>query len=177
MLTGFFDISPGIYNLWIFSAIFFVISTGIMFFFPKHNIKKFIEVPDTGIKTKLNKLSYYLFFFISIFIPIKQNTLWFYFGSTVFSVGIILYTVSMFYFAISEYNLPVTQGIYKILRHPVYISFFLITAGMIIAGTSGFLLIVTILHFYTLIFIIKEEEKECEKKYGNLYIEYKQKTF
>ncbi len=177
MITGFFDISPGIYNLWILSAIFLVISTGIILLFPKHNIKKFTEVPDIGIKTKLNKFSYYLILFISVFIPIKQNTLWFYFGSIIFLAGIVLYTVSMFYFAISEYNLPVTQGIYKIFRHPVYISFFLITAGMITAGTSGFLLIVTILHFYTLIFIIKEEEKECEKKYGNLYIEYKQKTF
>lgn len=172
----FFDFSLSISNLWLFSAVFLLLNTGFLFLFPKYNIGKFIKMPKVKNYTKLNQITYYLLFLVSIVIPIKIGTMYLYIGLILFSIGIFFYTISLLYFAISEYHLPVTGGIYKFSRHPVYVSFFIINLGMITASTSIIVFIIAFLHFYSLIFIIKEEEKICEKQYGNLYSEYKQKT-
>jgi len=133
-------------------------------------------VPQLKGYTILNKTTFYLMFLSSIFIPLKTENIFFYIGIVIFVIGIFLYAAAMLYFAISEYHLPVTSGIYKFSRHPVYISFFIIISGMLLVTFSGFLFIIAFLHFYSLYFILNEEEKICEKQYGNLYKDYKQKT-
>jgi len=144
--------------------------------FPKHNISKFVKTPRIKYITEANYVLYYGFLIFSIFIPIKPGTAVFYFGTGVFIVGLLLYTGSMFYFAISEYDKPVTERIYKISRHPVYVSFFLICIGISIAGVSIILSIVAILHFITSYFIAKEEEKQCIEVYGESYLNYMKKV-
>ena len=82
----------------------------------------------------------------------------------------------MFYFAISEYNQPVTERIYKLSRHPVYLSFIIISIGISMAGASIILSIIAILHFITSYFIAKEEEKQCIEVYGESYLNYMKKV-
>jgi len=175
-IKSIFDLSPAISNLWLFAAVFLLLNTGFIILFPKHNIGKFVKVPKVKYYTVLNQITWYLLFFVSVFIPLKTGSTIFYIGLFVFIFGLLLYAVSLFYFAVSEYHLPVTGGIYKFSRHPVYLSFLIITIGMITASTSLIVFIIAFLHFYSLVFIIKEEEQFCENKYGNLYTEYKKKT-
>ncbi len=172
----FLDFSVSLNNLWLFSAVFLLLNTGFIILFPKYNIGKFVKMPKVKIYSTINRISYYLLFAVSVFIPLKIGTSVFYIGSALFIFGILLYATALFYFAVSEYHLPVTGGIYKFSRHPVYVSFFIINLGMITASTSFIVFIIAFLHFYSVIFIVEEEEKFCEKQYGKLYTEYKQKT-
>ncbi len=176
MLGQFFSLNIAFDNLWVFSLIFILLNFGIILIFPKYNISKFANVPKIKIYTFINKISYVLIFIMSVFIPVKSDTFWFYAGTIIFVIGIILYMTAMFYFAISEYHLPVSKGIYKISRHPVYFSFFIIILGMIIISFSGILFFIAFLHFYTLYFIVLKEEEYCEELYGKAYKNYKQKT-
>ncbi len=170
------EISLSLYNTWILSIIYIIISIGFLLLFPKHNISKFVKTPKIKYITEANYILYYGFFLFSIFIPMKVDTVFFYIGICIFVLGVLLYTISMFYFAISEYDKPVTERIYKISRHPVYVSFFLICIGISIAGTSIILSIIAILHFITSYFIAKEEEKQCVEIYGESYLNYMKKV-
>lgn len=175
-IKSIFDLSLAINNLWLFSAVFLLLNMGFLILFPKYNIGKFVEAPKVKYCTMLNQITYYLLFFVSVFVPLKTGSTIFYIGLFVFISGLLLYAGSLFYFAVSEYHLPVTGGIYKFSRHPVYLSFLIITIGMITVSMSLIVFIIAFLHFYSLAFIIKEEEMFCEKKYGNLYTDYKKKT-
>ncbi len=175
-MKPFFEITLSLTNLWLLTGIFLILNIGFILLFPKYNIKKFISVPKLKGYTLLNKITYYLLFGLSIFIPLKTGNPFFYIGLIIFIIGLLLYAAAMLYFAVSEYHLPVTSGIYKFSRHPVYVSFFVIVSGMLTVTLSGFLFIIAFLHFYSLYFIINEEEKMCEKQYGITYLNYKQKT-
>ncbi len=165
-----------LYNTWIFSIIYLIISIGFVFLIPKHNIAKFINVPKIKYVNWANHILYYGFFIISIFVPIQFNGAMFYVAISLFIAGVLLYTTSIFYFAISEYNKPVTERIYQISRHPVYLSFLIIGISISLAGASFLLLIVVILHFITTYFLAKEEEKQCLEIYGEEYEDYMKKV-
>ena len=176
MLKQFFEIDISVNNLWIYTGIYLLLNIGFILFFPKYNIVKFIKIPVLKNYTLINKFSFYFILGSTIFIPFETKTINFYIGTCLFLIGILFYAAAMLFFAISEYHLPATEGIYKFSRHPVYISFFIIISGMIIISVSGILFIIALLHFYSAYFIIKEEEKDCEIKFGKAYLEYKQKT-
>ena len=170
------EIRFGLYNTWILSLIYFVVSIGLLFLFPKHNISKFVKTPRIKFITEANYILYYGFLIFSIFIPIKTETNFLYIGIILFIVALILYTLSMFYFAISEYDKPVTEKIYKISRHPVYLSYFLISIGISISGASILLGLIAILHFFSTYFIAKKEETMCIELYGENYKNYIKKV-
>lgn len=170
------EISLSLYNAWVLSVIYIVISTGLLLLFPKHNISKFVKTPRIKYITEANYIFYYGFLIFSIFIPMKLESVSFYAGTGLLIVGLLLYTTATFYFAISEYDQPVTERIYKLSRHPVYVSFFIISIGISIAGASIILSIIAVLHFITSYFIAKKEEQQCIEMYGESYLNYMKKV-
>ncbi len=170
------EFSFNFYNLWLFSSFYFVVSVGLLFIIPKYNLSKFVKTPKIKFVTTINYILYYTFLLLSIFISFKQCSLFFSIGFVVFIFGMILYIISFFYFAISEYDKPVTEKIYKISRHPVYLSFFIIGIGISLIGASVILIIIVFLHFISTYFIMKEEEKMCLEIYGKEYETYMKKV-
>ena len=170
------EIKFGIYNAWLLFAIYYVINFGLMLMIPKHNIGRFIKIKKIKYTTLINYILYYGFFIISIFIPLKQGSLFLYIGVGIFILGIILYFASMFSFAVSEYDKPITDRMYKFTRHPIYMSFFILLIGISLSAASFLLLIITVAHIISTYFIMIEEEKQCVKKYGKEYIDYKNKV-
>lgn len=170
------EFSININNSWVFSLIYLVVSNGLILLIPKYNISKFIKVPKLKYTNKINLLLYYIFFAITIFVPIQSNSNLLYFSVALFIIGLILYTSSIFYFAISEYHKFVNEGTYKFSRHPVYFSFLIIGISISLSGASILLLIIIILHFISIYFIAKEEERLCLEKYGKEYEEYKKRV-
>jgi protein-S-isoprenylcysteine O-methyltransferase Ste14 len=70
----------------------------------------------------------------------------------------------------------VTGGIYNRIRHPQYASFILCSFGLLLLWPRYIvaILFVTMLFFYYL--LAKVEEAECEHKFGQSYIDFKNRT-
>jgi protein-S-isoprenylcysteine O-methyltransferase Ste14 len=70
----------------------------------------------------------------------------------------------------------VTTGIYSRIRHPIYLSFFLISIGFWFILLDVFLLILLIIGGIGLYLQALEEEKLLLKVFGQKFINYKEKT-
>jgi len=70
----------------------------------------------------------------------------------------------------------VTGGVYRIVRHPQYAALIVSGFGLLILWPRYIALLayITMLFFYT--FLAKVEEKECEAKFGESYLNYQQQT-
>jgi protein-S-isoprenylcysteine O-methyltransferase Ste14 len=70
----------------------------------------------------------------------------------------------------------VTGGVYNIIRHPQYAAFILCSFGLLLLWPRYIILITFITMLFVYYFLARIEEKECEEKFGQSYIDYKNKT-
>jgi len=112
----------------------------------------------------------------SIFLPLQLATIWFYIGLGVFLFGLIMLTVATLNFAAAPHDKPITDGLYRYSRHPMYVVSFLIYSATSLASVSWLFLLLTI----TNVVLIRPEaileEQYCLGKYGNAYREYMDRT-
>jgi len=112
----------------------------------------------------------------SIFLPLKLWTIWFYVGLPITLIGLDTLTIVMANFATTPWDKPITKGLYRYSRHPMYITASLFLLAVSIASASWLFLLLsilfTILHFMNAI----SEERFCLKKYGDAYREYMDRT-
>jgi len=112
----------------------------------------------------------------SIFLPLQLGTVWFYAGLAVFLAGLAVLTAATVNFATTAMDVPITRGIYRYSRHPLYLASLLLYFSVSIASASWvFLLILVVQSVLTRIAAI-EEEHFCLDKYGDAYREYIDKT-
>jgi len=167
----------GLWNAWIF-MLQPVVTTVI---FLRIAIKKDLPSPDMGtadssltekIVTYASKLILLPALIYSIFLPLKLGTMWFYIGLPVTLVGIIAGAVVLVNWAATPNDKPVTSGLYRYSRHPMYVSEFVFFLGLAIATASWLFLLIGI--FFTIVSVAsaKEEEQITREKYGDTYREY-----
>ena len=70
----------------------------------------------------------------------------------------------------------VTGGIYNIIRHPQYASLALCSFGLLLIWPRYLVLVMFITVLFAYYFLARAEERECEKKFGQSYIDYKYRT-
>ncbi len=70
----------------------------------------------------------------------------------------------------------VTGGIYTLIRHPQYASLMLSSFGFLILWPRYLVLISFVTMLFAYYFLARREEKECEKEFGDSYLEYKGRT-
>lgn len=70
----------------------------------------------------------------------------------------------------------VKRGIYKISRNPAFLGFDLVFLGILIMFFNWILLVLTAFSILMLHLLICQEERFCEKKFGEEYIAYKKKV-
>ena len=121
-------------------------------------------------------LVYLLLVIYSIFLPLKLGTIWFYVGLPICLLGLILYTIPFVNVASTPINKPVTEGIYRYSRHPMYVTSFLVFMGVGIASASWVFLLLSVLFIMLVSFFVVSEERFCLKYYGNTYREYMNRT-
>jgi protein-S-isoprenylcysteine O-methyltransferase Ste14 len=120
--------------------------------------------------------SFLLAFIYSIFLPFKLGTAWFYAGLPICLLGLVLFTVAYLYFAAAPPGEPLTRGLHRFSRHPVYITQTLMFVGISIATASWVFLLFTILRTVASLLLAAPEERFCLEKYGGAYREYMERT-
>ncbi len=168
----------GIWNAWIFIIPFIVYwFVGIKFLFSKR-MPKSPSLKRKKIEIISNILVIAMFgsFIYSIFVPFKLGTIWFIIGLLVYIMGIVLIIVSMIDFATTPLDKPVTKGVYRFSRNPMFIGWFLLYFGIVIACISWVYLVLTVFFILTMHYLSPFEEAITLGYYGKAYKEYMKKT-
>ena len=108
----------------------------------------------------------------SIFLPFKLGTIWFYAGLTIFLLGLAVLTVASINFTVTPMNRPITRGMYRYSRHPLYLASLLIYLSVGIASASWVFLLVFVVQLVSIRIGEVGEERYCLEKYGSAYQEY-----
>jgi len=112
----------------------------------------------------------------SVFLPFKLGTIWFYAGLTIFLLGLFVLTVASINFTVTPMNSPITKGMYRYSRHPLYLASLLIYLSAGIASASWIFLLIFIVQLVSIRIGAVREERYCLEKYGTAYREYMSKT-
>ncbi len=174
------DFEIGIWNAWIFMIWQILIPFLLVFIVKEKAILKKLSasVPMKFEKTSntLSMVLLFIAFILSVFIPLKLNTLWFYLGLLIFFIGLIIDLMALYFFRKAKPDRPFTSGPYRYSRHPVYFGFFLIYISVSLMTFSWIFLIITIIFGIHFMVVAPAEERYCLKTYGEEYKEYMERT-
>jgi len=173
----------GIWNAWIFMVPFLLVN--LLFFLLM--IKKGApggpsRVPCKSKFTLLfgisSKIIYLPAIIYSVFLPVKLGTIWFYIGLPITLIGLLGSIVIMVNWAVTPVGKPVTKGLYRYSRHPIYVTGVFMLLGVSIISASWVFLLFTIIFGIgvTRPYLIKIEEAQCLGNYKAAYREYMNKT-
>jgi len=112
----------------------------------------------------------------SIFLPIKIGTAWFYVGVVILITALVFSFMSIINFANTPVDKPVTSGVYRISRHPVYLSGFLLNLSIAMAAVSWIVLLLAIIWIVFFHMATPSEESYLIDLYGDTYRDYLNRT-
>ena len=171
----------GLWNAWIFMISFLLqwLAVGIA----RKRVSQRTAHPADMKRTKSDRIRgtaatiiWLIATIYSIFLPLQSGTVWFYIGLGVFLFGLIILTVATLNFTTAPHDKPITRGLYRYSRHPMYLAMFLIYIGTSLASASWLFLLFTIV---TVVLTRLEsilEERYCLERYGNAYRAYIDRT-
>ncbi len=112
----------------------------------------------------------------SIFLPLKIGTAWLYAGLVIYVLALVMTVMVSINFAATPTDKPVTRGVYRISRHPIYLSGFLLYVGIGIACASWVMLLLAVAWIVLWCIVVPAEERFLLEKYGDAYREYMDRT-
>lgn len=155
----------GLWNAWIFLIPIFIM----------HIIN--VRIKTGGPSVKILIVIFLILHILPIFLPLELNTIWFYAGLIFYIVGITIGFLAIYGFATTPIGKPVSKGIFRYSRNPMYLGAFIFFIGISLVSISGvYFLIALIWMIITHVKEISIEESECTKKYGTDYVEYMKRT-
>ncbi len=174
----------GVWNAWILQVIFFLVLSLPSVFMSKEVKERVNRGTESMPLSKTQKrlaLSTHavimpVTFIYSIFLPLKLGTAWLYAGLIIFVLALVMTLMTTYNFAATPLGEPVTRGIYRISRHPIYLSGFVLCAGIGIACASWVLLLFAVLWIAFFQVVVPAEERFLLEKYGDAYREYINRT-
>ena len=175
----------GLWNAWIFIPAF-LFSHGVailVWLLLGYDLKGVFKKASGDQYNKAEKrtrwvwfLVFYLLLLYTISLPLQLETAWFYIGLAVSLSGLIIYEVAYAAWPNTPPNTPVTKGLYRFSRHPIYIGIFVQLIGVGIASASWVFLLLTAVLIFLWRFLAFAEERICLERYGNAYREYINRT-
>ncbi len=171
----------GIWNAWIL-MVWSVIQTFGFMLLNKEVYKKAGNPPDMKQSRTYKIISFLsmplwlLAIVYSIFLPLKLGTLWFAIGLMFYLLALVMSISATMNFATTPINEPITKGVYRYSRHPLYTALVLIYFSVGIASASWVFLFYAIVWALLLNFTVKDEEDYCLERYGLPYREYMNRT-
>jgi len=176
----------GVWNAWIFvlAGLFLHIAPPMLATQFNANLKKkFSEAPkDIHLnknERRLNAVSLaflLLLFIYTVFLQLQLGTPWFYTGLAIFLLAEIVYLTTMLPWAATPVDKPVTTGIYRYSRHPIYLTLLFQLIGVGIATASWLFLLLTVVFMILFNNSVAPEERGCLEKYGETYHQYMDRT-
>ena len=164
----------GVWNAWIFTAIFLV------FFFGSQFIRDIGQRIHHGEEERklgnLTAIISVILWIYSIFLPLKTGTAWLYTGISIYILGMIIGITAIISIAATQPGKPFTKGMYSYSRHPLSVNMFLILLGVGVATASWLYLLLLAILMVVTHFMILIEERSCLDKFGDAYREYMSKT-
>ncbi len=124
----------------------------------------------------ITKFYYFVAVAYSFFLPLKLWTIWFYVGLPITLIGLVGSLIVLVSWAITPAGEPVTRGIYRYSRHPMYVTAFLLELGVSIASVSWVFLLFSIIGVVGAVYFIRMEEAFTLGHYGAAYQEYMNRT-
>ena len=113
----------------------------------------------------------------SIFLPLKLGTMWFYAGLVICFLALLMSIIAGINIATTKLDSePITKGVYRILRHPLYFSGFSFYLGIGIACASWIFILCAIAWLVIWLIAVRSEEGFLLEKYGDAYREYMDRT-
>lgn len=117
-----------------------------------------------------------ILFIYSIFLPLPLGTPLLYAGIALFAAGVIIVEIATIPWVKAAVDEPVTKGLYRYSRHPIYIGVYVQYIGIGIASASGLFLLLVVIQIALSMAVAPAEERFCLDKYGDAYREYMNKT-
>jgi protein-S-isoprenylcysteine O-methyltransferase Ste14 len=174
----------GLWNAWILQVLFFltlIVPNLLMSKEGKERTKRATESVPYGRTQKILAYSTHIVIMpftalYSIFLPLKIGTAWLYVGLLIFALALAMSVITSVNYATTPLDEPVSKGVYRISRHPIYFTGFLLYIGIGIATASWVILLCSILWIGLFQLVLPFEERFLLEKYGDSYREYMNKT-
>lgn len=172
----------GWWHGWWFTVVFGMVNGFIMLRYPRCFSKRVLRVPPfTTLREKVVSYISVLVFtrglmILTVFIPIRSETIWFLPGMAVFAAGTALYTNAMIHFAKTDLNRPVVTGIYRFSRHPMQVFSLIMWVGVGMATASPIILVICMVQVLLVRVFMISQERFCLDQYGEGYRAYLQRT-
>jgi len=173
----------GFWNAWIFMVPYLLVMLlCILVMWKKGAPSGPARVPckskTTLLVASLSKIIYFPAVLYSVFLPLQLGTIWFYVGLPITLIGLVGSIVVLVDWVITSAGQPVTRGIYRYSRHPMYVTGVFIFLGVSIISASWVFMLLTIIFGVgvTRPYSVKIEEAQCLGHYGVAYREYMNRT-
>ena len=173
----------GLWNAWIFMVPFLLVTLLSILLMTRKDApggpaRVACRSKTTLLVASLSKLIYFPAVIYSVFLPLKVWTIWFYIGLPITLIGLVGTVIVFVDWANTPTGEPVTKGIYRYSRHPMYVTGAFIFLGVSILSASWVFLLSTIIFGVgvTRPYFIKIEEAQCLGHYGAAYREYMNRT-
>ena len=176
----------GLWNAWIFMVPFLLVTLLCFFLMTKKDapggpvraVQRACKSKTTLLVASLSKILYFPAVIYSVFLPLKLGTIWFYLGLPITLIGLVGTIIVLVDWANTPAGEPVTRGIYRYSRHPMYVTMVLLLLGVSNISASWVFLLFTIISGvgFTRPFFVKVEEAQCLGHYGAAYREYMNRT-
>ncbi len=164
------------WNGWWFTLIYGAVTVACVLRFPKGALRRLTYAPELsgGLKVlvHIEKNLFYAPMVYAAWVPIKFNSPWVWVGPPLFLLGMLGYSVSMIDFGSAPSDEPIVKGMYRVSRHPQYVTSFVAWIGAGLAMASWVILVANVILFVLMDYTNRIEERECLKQYGDAYRQY-----
>jgi len=170
----------GLWNAWIITV--YLILTGMvpMFFIGKERKQKMGWPPFNKTEKILALITHAVIMPVaaiySIFLPLKLGAAWLYVGLPICFLGGLIALAANINIANTPLGEPFTKGVYRLSRHPIYLSAFLVYLGTGIACASWLYLLFAFAWIILWHIVLPTEERDLVDQYSEAYRGYLERT-